>query len=221
MRGRLTERTVGKLGYYLPWALVSSVLAAIGAGLLGTLGVDAPTGKWVGFQILAGVGRGFGMQMVRRCIFSLSRSLSFISRTCVRRRKVAYNAPTQPILAMQAKVKPKEVAVGQALLTFSQSIGIAIFVVVGNTIFDDLLRSGLPKYAPGANAAAIIAAGATGFRSFTTPAELPGVLTAYAKAVTAPLYLAAAAAALAFFSAWGMGWVDIRKKKKTPPNTDV
>lgn len=57
---------MGKLGYYLPWALTSAVVAAIGAGLLGTLGTDPFTGKWVGYQILAGVGRGLGMQMVRR-----------------------------------------------------------------------------------------------------------------------------------------------------------
>ena len=121
---------------------------------------------------------------------------------------------------MQARVKPKEIPVGQAFLSFAQLIGIAVFVVVGNTIFGELLRSGLGKYAPNVNAQAVISAGATAFRSFIGPADLPGVLVAYAKAVTAPLYLASAAAALAFFSSWGMGWVDIRQKK-APLKTDV
>ncbi|OIW24685.1 hypothetical protein CONLIGDRAFT_657275 [Coniochaeta ligniaria NRRL 30616] len=172
---------VGKLGYYLPWALASSVLASIGAGLLGTLGPNTSTGTWIGFQILAGAGRGFGMQM--------------------------------PILALQATVKPKQIPVGQAFLSFSQLIGIAVFVVVGNTMFGELLRSGLEKYAPNVDAQAVVASGATAFRSFVDPADLPGVLTAYAKALNAPLLLASAAAALAFFSSWGMGWVDIRQKK--------
>lgn len=121
---------------------------------------------------------------------------------------------------MQACVKPSEIPVGQAFLTFSQLIGMAVFVVGGNTMFDQLLKSGLAKYAPNVDAPAVLAAGATAFRAVVSPADLPGVLTAYAKAVTAPLYLASATAALAFFSAWGMGWVDIRKKK-TPPKGDV
>ena len=175
---------VGKLGYYLPWALASAVLASVGAGLLGTLEPSTSSAKWIGYQIIAGAGRGFGMQM--------------------------------PILAMQACVKPKEIPVGQAFLSFSQLIGIAVFIVVGNTTFGELLRSGLTKYAPNADAQHIVASGATAFRSFVSPADLPGVLTAYAKALNAPLYLASAAGALAFFSSWGMGWVDIRRKKKAP-----
>jgi hypothetical protein len=70
------------------------------------------------------------------------------------------------------------------------------------------------------NADAVIGAGATAFRNFVSPADLPGVLMAYAKAVTSTFYLASASAALAFLTAWGMGWVDIRKKK-TPVAVDV
>jgi hypothetical protein len=63
---KLADNTwvVGKLGYYTPWALVSAVLAAIGAGLLGTLLPDSSTGRWIGYQIISGTGRGFGLQMV-------------------------------------------------------------------------------------------------------------------------------------------------------------
>jgi hypothetical protein len=125
-----------------------------------------------------------------------------------------------PILALQASVKPKQIPVGQAFLSFSQLMGIAVFVVVGNTMFDELLKSGLEKYAPNVDAQTVVASGATAFRSFVSPADLPGVLTAYAKALNAPLYLASAAAGLAFFSSWGMGWVDIRKKK-APLKGDV
>jgi len=56
--------TVGKLGFYLPWALASSILASIGAGLLSSLLPDSSTGTWIGYQIISGVGRGFGLQMV-------------------------------------------------------------------------------------------------------------------------------------------------------------
>jgi hypothetical protein len=67
----LTVSAVGKLGYYLPWAIFCGVATAIGNGLLTTLSPNTSTGKWVGYQILIGAGRGAGFQIVRA--FSLSR----------------------------------------------------------------------------------------------------------------------------------------------------
>ena len=56
-------KAVGKLGYYLPWCVASAVLTAVGYGLLSTLAPHTSTGKWIGYQILFGTGRGFGLQM--------------------------------------------------------------------------------------------------------------------------------------------------------------
>jgi hypothetical protein len=56
---------VGKLGYYLPFSVAGAILIAIGNGLLATLSPSTSTGKWIGYQILLGVGRGIGLQMVR------------------------------------------------------------------------------------------------------------------------------------------------------------
>ncbi|KAK3116566.1 MFS sugar transporter [Teratosphaeriaceae sp. CCFEE 6253] len=53
---------VSYLGYYTPFTLASSVLMAIGAGLLATLKVDSGSGAWIGYQILFGAGVGLGMQ---------------------------------------------------------------------------------------------------------------------------------------------------------------
>ncbi|KAF2797657.1 MFS general substrate transporter [Melanomma pulvis-pyrius CBS 109.77] len=50
------------IGYYTPFMLVSSVLMAIGAGLLTTLETDSNSPKWIGYQFLFGAGVGFGMQ---------------------------------------------------------------------------------------------------------------------------------------------------------------
>jgi hypothetical protein len=59
----LLKKIVGKLGYYLPWSLGSAILTTIGNGLLSTLSPSTSTGEWIGYQILMGAGRGFGMQM--------------------------------------------------------------------------------------------------------------------------------------------------------------
>jgi hypothetical protein len=52
------------MGYYLPWAFGSSVIMAIGNGLVSTFKATTTTGQWIGFQIVMGVGRGAGLQMV-------------------------------------------------------------------------------------------------------------------------------------------------------------
>lgn len=58
------DRTVGKLGYYLPFSLISAVLIAIGNGLISTFTPDTSAGKWIGYQIILGAGTGGGLQMV-------------------------------------------------------------------------------------------------------------------------------------------------------------
>jgi len=49
-------------GYYTPFMLVSVVLVGIGYGLITTFEPDTDSGKWIGYQILAGAGIGLGMQ---------------------------------------------------------------------------------------------------------------------------------------------------------------
>ncbi|KAK6345733.1 hypothetical protein TWF718_007641 [Orbilia javanica] len=53
---------VRAFGYYTPFMIASSVIMAIGSGLLTTITPSAGAGKWVGFQVLYGLGLGFGMQ---------------------------------------------------------------------------------------------------------------------------------------------------------------
>ncbi|THV76873.1 MFS general substrate transporter [Aureobasidium pullulans] len=54
---------VTKVGYYLPFSIACGILTAISAGLLGLLGPHTSMAKWIGYQILGGVGRGLGIQM--------------------------------------------------------------------------------------------------------------------------------------------------------------
>lgn len=61
--GWLTS-TVGRWGYYLPWAIASSMLVSIAAGLISTLKPYTSTVEWVIYQMIGGFGRGCGLQMV-------------------------------------------------------------------------------------------------------------------------------------------------------------
>ncbi|KAJ9134321.1 MFS general substrate transporter [Pleurostoma richardsiae] len=52
--GVLTSR----IGYYTPFLLFGICIAAVGAGLLNTLGINTTVGQWIGYQILYGWGFG-------------------------------------------------------------------------------------------------------------------------------------------------------------------
>lgn len=55
---------VSKIGYVIPVAIFSTVFLAIGTGLYSLLRPGTSSGKWIGFQILGGVGFGAGLQLV-------------------------------------------------------------------------------------------------------------------------------------------------------------
>ncbi|OTA62362.1 MFS transporter [Hypoxylon sp. EC38] len=52
------------LGMYTPLLIASSVIAAVGSGLLSTLKVDSTIGYWFGYQVLLAAGAGLGAQNV-------------------------------------------------------------------------------------------------------------------------------------------------------------
>ncbi|MCJ1397095.1 hypothetical protein MMC11_000287 [Xylographa trunciseda] len=50
------------LGYFTPFIILSSILMAIGCGLLSTFRVDTGSAEWIGYQVIAGCGVGLGIQ---------------------------------------------------------------------------------------------------------------------------------------------------------------
>ncbi|KAI0101952.1 MFS transporter [Hypoxylon sp. NC0597] len=52
------------LGMYTPLLIASSVITAVGSGLLSTLQVDSTIGYWFGYQVLLAAGAGLGAQNV-------------------------------------------------------------------------------------------------------------------------------------------------------------
>ncbi len=56
-------KAISKTGIAAPFLLASSVVVTISAGLLYTLDIGTSTGKWVGYQMLAGFGYGMGLQI--------------------------------------------------------------------------------------------------------------------------------------------------------------
>ncbi|KAI1296126.1 major facilitator superfamily domain-containing protein [Xylaria venustula] len=56
-------KVITKTGIAAPYLTVGSVIVTVAAGLLFTLDVGTSTGKWVGYQILAGFGYGLSLQV--------------------------------------------------------------------------------------------------------------------------------------------------------------
>ncbi|TGO10236.1 hypothetical protein BTUL_0140g00030 [Botrytis tulipae] len=56
--GGMTE----KIGYYTPFAIIGSVLAAVGTGLSSLFDPTTSMGVWIGYQIIMSAGRGLGFQ---------------------------------------------------------------------------------------------------------------------------------------------------------------
>ncbi|PLN79467.1 major facilitator superfamily domain-containing protein [Aspergillus taichungensis] len=59
----LSGALVTRLGYYLPFSLMGSILASIAAGLISTYSLTTPLQRRIGYQILLGAGHGLGLQM--------------------------------------------------------------------------------------------------------------------------------------------------------------
>ena len=96
--------------------------------------------------------------------------------------------------------------VGNAVAIFFNTLGGALSVSIAQNIFSNTLVRKLPVYAPDVDVARVIAAGATHFRDFLTPEQLPGVLLAYNKAVTTAFIMPIAVSGLAFLASLGMEW---------------
>ncbi|PHH70099.1 hypothetical protein CDD82_7344 [Ophiocordyceps australis] len=172
---------VGKIGYVIPVAIFSTVFLSLGTGLYSLLHPGSQSGKWIGYQILGGVGSGAGLQLA--------------------------------IIAVQAAMDGEELTSGVAFVVFSQAMGPTIAMALYNIIFLESLRTQVSQHVPNVSPAAITQSGATGFRSFVSPADLPRVLVAYANSIDRVFYLAAAFAVLNGVFLWGMGWNDVRKKQ--------
>lgn len=188
----------------MPWAIGSGAISAIGYGLVSTFSPSTTIAKWIGYQILLGVGRGSGMQIVSIPLAPGSHPPIF-SNTW------------KGIIAVQGSLRPDQIPVSMAFLLFVQSFAGAIAIVIGTTIFTQSLVSGLAKYAPSVSPEAALAAGggAQAVRGLVPEGskDLGGVLKAYSEGVDHVFYLLVGFAVLTFIFSWGMGWKDLRENK--------
>ncbi|QVM05706.1 hypothetical protein D8B26_000415 [Coccidioides posadasii str. Silveira] len=59
----LSGALIRKLHYLPPWAILGSIFAAVGPGLMVTFNFNTPRAQWIGYQVLGGLGRGMALNM--------------------------------------------------------------------------------------------------------------------------------------------------------------
>ncbi|KAI0877510.1 major facilitator superfamily domain-containing protein [Hypoxylon argillaceum] len=180
----LSGAAVSKLGYYMPWSIFSGALTSIGGGLASTFRPNTSTGKWIGYQILQGAGRGAGMQM------ALISTQNTVGTELI---------PIAMSLLIFSQNLAGAIAVVIATTIFAQSL------------LDDLPRFA-PSVSPAAAVAA--GSSADSVRALVPPGspELHGLLLAFSYAVDKTFYLVAAFGVAALGFGLLMGWKDVRKK---------
>jgi hypothetical protein len=89
--------------------------------------------------------------------------------------KFSANEFVQPLIAIQSLISAEEQSIAMAILIFCQNFGGAVFLIIAETIFGNSLRRLIAEYVPGADVKAVIAAGATGWRSILSENQVSGV----------------------------------------------
>jgi hypothetical protein len=119
-------------------------------------------------------------------------------------------------LAMQTVLPREDVSIGLAIAFFSQQLGGAVFVSVGQTILSNLLVSKLDGV-PGLDAAAIVGSGATDLGRLVPPEFVDLVIEAYNYACTRIFLCALGLSGAALLCALGMEWRSIKKAQPGSP----
>ncbi|KAF1985121.1 MFS general substrate transporter [Aulographum hederae CBS 113979] len=198
--------------YMLPGILGQMSMAVISGILVGKLGYYLP---WsIACAILVPIGNGLMTTFTPTsptAAWVCYQLLSGIGRG---------SGLQMPIVAIQNNLPTSQVSLGMSLVTFFQTFGGALFLSVAQTIFSHELLSNLREYSPSTDAQAVITAGAASFRDVITPEEVPSVLRAYNDAIKHDFYLLTGVSCAMILFIWGMGWVDIRKKKEKVPTPE-
>ena len=116
---------VGLCGYYWPFLVVAPIFLAVGSGLLYSLNTNTNEAHIIGYQILAGIGTGMGMQ----------NSLLAIQ--------------------VEFKDETKLIGQATSMASFGQFLGGTMGLGIAEPVFASMLSRYLAQYAPNAPASIV------------------------------------------------------------------
>ncbi|PIG69201.1 MFS toxin efflux pump [Aspergillus arachidicola] len=189
----------------LPMVLAVVIFSIISGGLVGALGYYTPFMQIA--PVIAAIGAGLlsTLQMD-------SSNASWIGYQILYGVGVGCGLQ-QPIVAVQGALAPADLPTGTVIVMFMQTIGGAIFMSVGQNVFQNQLMRNLATQAPSVDAAKVLQAGATMLRKTVSSDLLPAALRAYNSAITEAFYVAVAMAVLALPGALVMQWISVKGRQ--------
>ncbi|KAK3631642.1 MFS sugar transporter [Elasticomyces elasticus] len=121
----------------------------------------------------------------------------------------------QTLVAVQTVLPPADIAIGTAIIMFSQTFGGALSISIAQNVFTNkLVRNTIAAAVPGLNVTDVLRTGATELKT-TIPAEYLGIVqVAYNGAIVDAYYVAVALAALSIFGAVCLEWKSVKAPKK-------
>lgn len=120
----------------------------------------------------------------------------------------------QPLVAVQAVLDGQDLATGTAVIIFFQTMGGAVFVSIGESVFEAQLLSSLAESVPSIDPQMILSVGATDLKHIIPANILPDVLSAYNNALTKAFLVGTAMAAASILGSTLMPWKNILEKSR-------
>ncbi|KAK3196968.1 hypothetical protein GRF29_1536g165079 [Pseudopithomyces chartarum] len=119
----------------------------------------------------------------------------------------------QMLVAVQTALPKKDIPIGTAIIMFSQTLGGALFISVGQNVFTNSLLTNLKAVVPDLNPAIVLAVGATEIKNQIEERFIDGVLVAYNSALTQTFYVSVATASMSIFGAAFVQWKSMKGKE--------
>lgn len=117
-----------------------------------------------------------------------------------------------PILAVQVVLDRADIPTGLVVVMFFQMLGGALAPSVGQNLFTDALLQNLNKI-QGIDGAAVVAAGARGFREVVPSPLMDAVITSFNSALRNVFWVGLATPTLAWIISWTMEWRQLPDSK--------
>ncbi|KXH30146.1 major facilitator superfamily transporter [Colletotrichum simmondsii] len=185
--------------------LVSNIIASLVAGAAVTI-----WGLYTPWMILGSILMGIGYGLISTFNPNTS-SAMWIGYQILAGAGVGA-AMQQPLMAVQVVLDMADVPTGTAIIIFTQTVGGAIFVAIGQTVFTNKLVESLVEYIPTIDPHSVIAAGVTAIRKTIDPSLLPAVEHAYSDALAQAFLVSAVTASATIIGSVFVEWKSVKGK---------
>ncbi|KAF2809961.1 MFS general substrate transporter [Mytilinidion resinicola] len=119
----------------------------------------------------------------------------------------------QTLIVVQTVLPAKDIPIGTAVMMFSQTLGGALFISVGQNVFTNQLIKNLESAVTGFDISIVLRAGATELKNAVPAQFLPGVLSAYNDTLTQTFYVSLAMACVSIIGVAPIQWKSMKGKK--------